>query len=78
VNSDKPQWYYVGNGTFRFWDGLIWTDEYRDGDDPGDALAEEYSGPKRRSQERRRVRLWVIGFTVVLTVALASVAVVLL
>ena len=43
MSSDKPQWYYVGNGTFRYWDGLIWTDEYRDGDDPGDGSAEEES-----------------------------------
>ncbi|WP_404384161.1 hypothetical protein LL946_01755 [Knoellia locipacati] len=75
VNPDKPRWYYVGNGTFRFWDGLVWTDEYRAGVDPRHADAQNYSGPKHRSLERGGLLLWLLGLGVVLVTATVAAVV---
>ncbi|EAP97552.1 hypothetical protein JNB_18818 [Janibacter sp. HTCC2649] len=74
LNYDRPGWFYVGNGTFRYWDGDIWTDEYRDGDDPAPP-APEYSGPKHESGKRRELPLWLVAFAVVLIVTAAAIAI---
>ncbi|KGN36976.1 hypothetical protein [Knoellia subterranea] len=79
MNYDRPQWVYVGNGTFRYWDGDIWTDEYREGDEHLKEPPPEWDGAKHAADrhgahERRGPSLVWIAVALLALVGVVAVA----